>query len=89
MRRTGSFESRYSSENLRAISDAAGGVFLYAPSREAFVSAFNTLNKAEAVVSRGIVRGRKQGLHEAFIAAALILACSSRLFRAVFLGAAL
>ncbi|MDR2796163.1 MAG: VWA domain-containing protein [Spirochaetaceae bacterium] len=89
IRRTGSFESRYNSENLRAIADAAGGVFLYAPSRDSFLTAFAALNKAEAVVSRSAVRSRKQGIHWYIIMAALILACSSRFFRTIFLGAPL
>ncbi|MDR2659100.1 MAG: VWA domain-containing protein [Spirochaetaceae bacterium] len=89
MRRTGSFESRYSAESLNAIAAAANGVFLYAPSREAFTAAFNTLNKSEVVVSRGIVRGRKQSLHEPLIIAAMILACSTGLIRVIFLGAPL
>ncbi|MDR0683883.1 MAG: VWA domain-containing protein [Spirochaetaceae bacterium] len=89
VRRTGSFESRYNSESLRAVADAAGGVFLYAPGRDSFFAAFSAVNRAEAVVSRSIVRGRKQGLHWSLILAALILACSSRFFRAVFLGAPL
>ena len=89
VRRTGSFESRYNSESLRAIADAAGGVFLYAPGRDSFLSAFSVVNKAEAVVSRSAVRGRKQSLHLPAIIMALILACSSRLFRTIFLGSPL
>ncbi|MDR3355692.1 MAG: VWA domain-containing protein [Spirochaetaceae bacterium] len=89
IRRTGSFESRYDSGNLRAISDAAGGVFLHAPGRDSFLAAFSAVNKAEAVVSRSAVRGRKQGVHWPLIMAALLLACSSRLFRTIFLGAPL
>jgi Ca-activated chloride channel family protein len=89
LRRTGFFESRYNAESLKSIADAANGVFMYAPSREAFAAAFNSLNKSEAVVSRSITRGRKQGLHEPVIIAALILACSAGLLRTVFLGAPL
>jgi Ca-activated chloride channel family protein len=89
IRRTGSFESRYNSESLRAIADAGGGVFLYAPGRDSFSAAFSTVNKAEAVVSRSMVRGRKQGLHWSLIMATLILACFSRFFRTIFLGASL
>ncbi|MDR1147276.1 MAG: VWA domain-containing protein [Spirochaetaceae bacterium] len=89
LRRTGSFESRYNAESLISIANAANGVFMYAPSREAFAAAFNSLNKSEAVVSRSITRGRKQGLHEPVIIAALILACSAGLLRTVFLGSPL
>ncbi|MDR1362767.1 MAG: VWA domain-containing protein [Spirochaetaceae bacterium] len=89
LRRTGSFESRYNAESLKSIASAANGVFLYAPSRETFEAAFNTLNKSEAVVSRSIARGRKQGLHEPLIIAALIIACSSGLVRAILGGALL
>ncbi|MDR0409552.1 MAG: VWA domain-containing protein [Spirochaetaceae bacterium] len=89
LRRTGSFESRYNADNLKAIAAAANGVFLYAPGREAFESAFNSLNKSETVVSRSVLRGHKQSLQEPLIIAALILACLSSLLRAVFLGASL
>ncbi|MDR2343999.1 MAG: VWA domain-containing protein [Spirochaetaceae bacterium] len=87
LRRTGSFESRYSSESLRAIADAAGGVFLYAPGRDTFLAAISAVDRAEAVVSRSAVRSRKQGVHLPFIMAALILACFSRFFRTILLGA--
>jgi Ca-activated chloride channel family protein len=89
VRRTGSFESRYSSESLREIADAAGGVFLYAPGRDSFLTAFSTVSKAEAVVSRSAVRGRKQSIHWPLLMTALILACSSRVFRILFLGSPL
>jgi Ca-activated chloride channel family protein len=89
MRRTGSFESRYNTESLRAIASAGSGVFLHAPSRESFASAFTTLNKSEAVVSRSFIRGRRQSFHQALVTAALILAGLSRLARGVFLGAPL
>jgi Ca-activated chloride channel family protein len=89
VRRTGSFESRYSSESLREIADAAGGVFLSAPGRDSFLAAFSTVSKAEAVVSRSAVRGRKQNVHWPLLITALILACSSRLSRTIFFGAPL
>jgi Ca-activated chloride channel family protein len=89
LRRTGSFESRYNAESLRAIAQAADGVFLYAPSRDSFAAAFNTLNKSETVVNRGFIRGRREGFHRVLIAAALIAVCFSRLARAIFLGAPL
>jgi Ca-activated chloride channel family protein len=89
LRRTGSFESRYNTESLRAVAQAAGGVFLYAPSRDSFAAAFNTLNKSETVVSRSFIRGRREGFHQVLITAALIIACFSRLVRAIFLGAPL
>jgi Ca-activated chloride channel family protein len=89
MRLTGSFESRYSSEGMTAIAEAAGGIFMYAPSRDSFEAAFGSLNRAEPVMSRAVTRGRRFDLFYALAAAALITACSSRLLRTIFLGAPL
>ena len=89
LRRTGSFESRYNAENLRSIAQAADGVFLYAPSRDSFAAAFNTVNKSEVMVNRSFIRGRREGFHQILITAALIAACFSRLVRVIFLGAPL
>jgi Ca-activated chloride channel family protein len=88
-RLTGSFESRYSSESMSAIADAAGGSFMYAPGREAFETAFGALNRSEPVTSRPINHGRRYDMFYTLAAAALITACSSRLLRTIFLGAPL
>jgi Ca-activated chloride channel family protein len=88
-RLTGSFESRYSSESMIAMAEAAGGIFMYAPSRDSFEAAFGALNRAEPVASRAVTRGRRFDLFYALAAAALVTACLARLLRAVFLGASL
>jgi Ca-activated chloride channel family protein len=89
MRLTGSFESRYNSESMIAIAEAAGGIFMYAPSRDSFEAAFGALNRAEPVASRSVTRGRRYDLFYSLAAAALIASCLARLLRAVFLGAPL
>jgi Ca-activated chloride channel family protein len=87
VRRTGSFESRYSSESLSAIATAAGGIFLYAPGRDSFTEAFSALNKSEPAGGRAVTRISRRDLYETITAAAFITACFSWLIRAVFLGA--
>jgi Ca-activated chloride channel family protein len=87
VRRTGTFESRYSSESLNAIAEAAGGVFMYAPGRDSFAEAFGALNKSEPAEGRSVTRGSRRDLYEVITAAAFIIACSSWLLRAIFLGA--
>jgi Ca-activated chloride channel family protein len=86
---SGSFESRYSSESMSAIALAAGGVFMYAPSRDSLEAAFGALNRAEPVASRAVSRGRRYDLFGTLAAAALITSCLARLARAIFLGAPL
>jgi Ca-activated chloride channel family protein len=88
-RLTGSFESRYSSESLKNIAEAAGGIFMYAPGRDSFEAAFGALNRAEPVASRSVTRVRRYELFYPLAAAALIAACSARLLRAIILGAPL
>lgn len=76
-RRTGGFESRYSADALRAIADAAGGVFLHAPDAASLAAAFGTLNRTEAPAGRSITRTVRHGVHTPLIAAALLLVCLS------------
>jgi hypothetical protein len=80
-RRTGGFESRYSAESLRAIADAAGGVFLNAPDAASLAAAFGTLTRTEAPTGKSAVRTTRHGIHTPLITAALFLACVSLLLR--------
>jgi Ca-activated chloride channel family protein len=87
MRRVGTFESRFDPEALQSIAGKANGVWIAAPSIEAFASAFARLDQGEMIIRRsGIVR-RKESFHWFFIAAALFLICGVRFVRRFVLGA--
>ena len=52
IRRTGSFDSRFDPESLRAVARAGGGSYLAAPSAQALAEAFAQVDSAEATVRR-------------------------------------
>ena len=87
MRRTGSFESRYDPEALKRIADAAKGHWIYAPSAEAFASAFSQLDHGEAIVRRSGTVRREEPLYAFFLLASLALLWGVRFVRRRILGA--
>jgi Ca-activated chloride channel family protein len=87
MRRTGTFDSRFDSESLRAIAQAGEGIYIAAPSGEALDAAFSRIAGEERIVSRSGVLVRRRSRHEALIVLALALLAGSRFLRRCFLGA--
>ena len=73
MRRSGTFESFYDPDTLKAIAERAGGFWAYAPTAEAFAEAFARLDRGELVISRsGSVR-KDEPFHGALITVALCM----------------
>ncbi|MDR1129324.1 MAG: VWA domain-containing protein [Treponema sp.] len=89
VRRTGTFESRFDPESLRAIARKGGGTYIAAPSGAAFASAFDRLDKSELAVRRFAPVTRRQDLSVPVILAALACLLIPRLFRRWYLGALL
>ena len=89
LRRTGSFDSRFDPEKLRAIARKAGGTYIAAPSAKAFSAAFTQLDEAEMIVRRSGTITRTQPVHQPVILLALILILVPRFVRRRFLGAIL
>jgi Ca-activated chloride channel family protein len=89
VRRTGSFESRFDSESLRAIALKGGGVYIAAPSGAAFSAAFDRLDKTELTVRRFAPVKRRTDLSVPAILAALPCLLIPRLFRRWYWGALL
>ncbi|MDR2467484.1 MAG: VWA domain-containing protein [Spirochaetaceae bacterium] len=87
IRRTGMFESRYNPEALAKVASAGNGVFMPAPSAEAFTGAFSRVNEAEITVSRSGVRERKRPLHVPMIIAGAFMCAAAFLTRKMVLGA--
>jgi Ca-activated chloride channel family protein len=87
MRRTGTFESHFDPESLRAVAEKAKGTFIAAPSAEAFASAFAKVDQGEMTIRRSGVVRRKEPFHEVFIVLALLVLCGTRLIRRYMLGA--
>jgi Ca-activated chloride channel family protein len=87
MRRTGSFESRFNPESLRAIARKGGGTYIAAPSGAAFSAAFGRLDESEMVVRRSGAVSRNKSISGPFILAALFLLLTSRIIRRWHLGA--
>jgi Ca-activated chloride channel family protein len=89
LRRTGSFESRFDPESLRAIARAGGGTYIAAPSGAAFSAAFDQLDRTELTVRRSVPVTRRQDLSVPVILAALVCFFIPRFFRRWYLGALL
>jgi Ca-activated chloride channel family protein len=86
MRRTGSFDSRFDAESLRAIAQAGEGTYIAAPSGEALDAAFSRIDGEERIVSRPGLQIRRRSLHGPLISLALLLLAGSRLLRRCLLG---
>ena len=89
MRRTGTFDSRYDTENLRNIAIQARGHWIHAPSAEAFSQAFNELDRGEMIIRRSGTMRREEPLYAIFVITAFSLLCGVRLVRRYILGALL
>jgi Ca-activated chloride channel family protein len=89
VRRTGTFESRFSPENLEKIALKGEGVWIPAPSAEAFQEAFARLDQGEMTIRRSGLSRRTRPFHEIFITAAILLLLGVRLVRRYALGALL
>jgi Ca-activated chloride channel family protein len=87
VRRTGSFDSRFDPENLRAIARKGGGTFVAAPSGRAFSEAFDRFADAEMTVGRSGTVSRTQDMRKPAILAALALLLLPRFIRRWLLGA--
>jgi Ca-activated chloride channel family protein len=87
MRRTGSFDSRFDSESLKAIAQAGEGIYIAAPSGEALTAAFSRISGEERIVNRSGVLIRRRSRHQALIVLALVLLAGSRFLRRCLLGA--
>ena len=89
MRRTGTFESRFDPESLKAIAHAAQGYWIQAPSAEAFAGAFSELDQGEMIIRRSGAVRRTESLHVLFILSAMTVLLGVRFVRRYILGALL
>lgn len=89
LRRTGSFDSRFDPEALKAIANRAGGSYIAAPSGAAFSGAFARIGKEEVIIRRQGTVTHSRSLHAEFILAALALIAVPRFIRRGVLGALL
>ncbi|MDR0622896.1 MAG: aerotolerance regulator BatA, partial [Treponema sp.] len=87
MRRTGTFESRFNPESLRALCRAGEGTYLSAPSADALAAAFSRLSEGEMIIGRSGLFTRRKPCHIPFIAGALVVLAAVQWIRAIFLGA--
>jgi Ca-activated chloride channel family protein len=87
IRRTGSFESRFNPDALAKTALAGGGVFIPAPSAEAFSEAFSRINRDEMTVSRSGVRGKRTPVHNSLILTGFFLFLGAVMIKKVLLGA--
>jgi len=89
MRRTGTFDSRYDTENLKRIALSAHGQWFHAPYAEAFASAFSQIDQGEMVIRRSGTLRREEPLYIFFVVSSLALLWSVRAVRRYILGALL
>ncbi|GHT78754.1 aerotolerance regulator BatA [Spirochaetia bacterium] len=87
VRRTGSFESRFDPEGLRAIARKGGGTYIAAPSGAAFAAAFEKVDESEMVIRRSGSVTRSRDVHNPVILAALLCILLPRFIRRMYLGA--
>jgi Ca-activated chloride channel family protein len=89
MRRTGTFDSRYNTENLKSIADKAYGQWVYAPQAEALSAAFSQLDQREMIIRRSIPVRREEPLYVVFVIIAAAVLWGVRFVRRYVLGALL
>jgi Ca-activated chloride channel family protein len=89
VRRTGTFESQFNPESLEKIALKGEGVWISAPSAEAFQTAIARLDQGEMTIRRSGLSRRTRSFHGVFIAASLFLLLGVRLVRRYALGALL
>jgi Ca-activated chloride channel family protein len=87
MRRTGTFESRFDPESLKALCAAGAGTYIPAPSAESLAAAFTRISEGEMVLSRSSLFVRRKPCHTPFLLTALGILVSVRLIQKYFLGA--
>jgi Ca-activated chloride channel family protein len=73
IRRTGTFDSRFDPETLKAIARKGEGTYIPAPSAEAFTHAFSYINQQEMTIGRSGTVVRTKGFQGIGIIAALVI----------------
>lgn len=89
IRRTGTFDSRFNAESLKAMCGAGEGTYIAAPSAFSFGEAFARINSAEMIVRRSGSFTRSRSAQVPLIIAALIFIMPAVFIRRLFLGALL
>ncbi|GHV75053.1 aerotolerance regulator BatA [Spirochaetia bacterium] len=87
LHRTGTFDSRFNAESLRAIARSGGGQYIAAPSAEAFSNAFSRIDEGEMIIRRSGTINRTRSFQVPLIGAALLLIIVARYIRRYILGA--
>ncbi len=87
VRRTGTFDSRYSVDNLNLIAQAGGGRLISAPTAEAFASAFSEVSAAEMTIRRSGTINKTESFHGGVIILSVLLIIINRLIKRFILGA--
>jgi Ca-activated chloride channel homolog len=89
MRRIGTFDSRYNTEDLKRIADKAQGQWVHAPQAEALSAAFTQLDQREMIIRRSVSVRREEPLYVIFLIVAVTLLWGVRFVRRYILGALL
>jgi Ca-activated chloride channel family protein len=87
IRRTGTFDSRFNANSLRSLARSGDGVYIPAPSAEAFAQAFSRMDEGEMTIRRSGTINRTRGFQVVFIVGAFLLIGAARLLRRYILGA--
>jgi Ca-activated chloride channel family protein len=87
IRRTGTFDSRFDPESLKAVARKGEGTYISAPQGEALERAFSRLNEAEMTIRRSGTVTRTRPFHGPLIVAAMVLLWAVRIIRRYVLGA--
>ncbi|GHT49140.1 aerotolerance regulator BatA [Spirochaetia bacterium] len=86
VRRAGTFESKFSGEVLEKLAIEGNGIYLNAPSSEAFSEAFAAINKREANVSRGSYKENRKNINPLLLWSALIMLITCRFIKKYIFG---
>lgn len=86
IRRSGTFQSQYSSQNLKEIAESGDGRLITAPSAEMFARAFSELNTAEMTITRTSTVNKREPFHTSIIFLSVFFILISRLIKRFILG---
>jgi len=88
IRFSGIFDSRFDTESLVRLALTGGGTYIYAPSADAFASAFSRINEEEITIRISRVIHQKRSVSLYFLLPAIVLLVGARTIRRNILGAA-
>ncbi|MDR2792401.1 MAG: VWA domain-containing protein [Treponema sp.] len=86
VRRTGLFESRFNSENLKHIASRGNGIYIGAPSADMLIDAFAMLDRRELSIQRSGTVTQTKPMYPAFVIVGSVIIVAVRCIRRYIAG---